>query len=455
MTTSKRKTRTLTARTVEALKPRQAASEPLGYGAGALEAQGRQGGARYFFRYGKPQRRVPLPDYNEQGEPLSLAEARTKARALSARFLELQAEGRDLLETLEAEKRAAEQAREAERLAAEEQRRKAEERGDNPITFGALMGAYIELMEQAGKVSAYDASNTIANHIERHAEPWNKPANELTLDDVLAILEPLTTAGKLTTARKVRAYIRRAYTLGLRARTSAQASAFRRFQISHNPAADSAPIEGANNARHIALSLADLRAVWNRASRPDEPAGPLVRAYLLLGGQRFEQLRRATVADVADERLTLLDSKGKRTQPRRHVVPMLPEVQAAIDEMRGAKLGPFLVTLTQGESGADKSKTGKMVKAMAGRMVKAGEIAEPFTLGALRSTIETQLAAAGVQSDTLAQLQSHGLSGVQWRHYNRHDYHAEKLAALEKLRDLMTQAPATVASLDDKRKAKQ
>lgn len=52
-----------------------------------------------------------MPDYNEQGERLSLADASTKARALSARFLELQAEGRDLLDTMEAEKLATEQAR--------------------------------------------------------------------------------------------------------------------------------------------------------------------------------------------------------------------------------------------------------------------------------------------------------------------------------------------------------
>ena len=449
MPTKKKRTRTrlITVKGLEALKPGKAINETLGQGNGALQARGTSKGPRFFFRYGPEQIRVPLPAFNEQGERLSLDDVRTMARALSARYKALRKDGRDLLQTLEAEQRAAEQAREAEK-------RKAEEQGDKPVTFGALMAAYVEWMEQAGKVSAYDASNTIANHIERHEEQWNKPANELTLDDVLAILEPLTTAGKLTTARKVRAYIRRAYTLGLRARTSAQASAFRRFQIGHNPAADSAPIEGAANARHIALSLADLRAIWKRASRPDEPAGPLVRCYLLMGGQRFEQLRRATVADIADERLTLLDSKGKRTQPRRHVLPILPEAQAAIDEMRGAKLGPFLVTLTQGESGADRSRTGKMVAELAGRMVEAGEISERFTLGALRSTVETQLAAAGVQSDTLAQLQSHGLSGVQWRHYNRHDYHAEKLAALEKLRDLMTRPPAKVTKLQSKRKAK-
>ena len=450
MPTKNKRTRTrlITVKGLEALKPGKAINETLGQGNGALQARGTSKGPRFYFRYGEKQSRVPLPAFNEQGERLSLDDVRTMARTLSARYKALRKEGRDLLQTIEAEQRAAERAREVEQ-------RKAEEQGDKPVTFGALMAVYIEWMEQAGKISTYDVSNAIANHIKRHDEQWNKPANELTLDDVLAILEPLTTAGKLTTARQVRAYIRRAYTLGLRARTSAQASAFRRFQIGHNPAAESAPIEGANNARDVARSLADLRAIWKRASRPDEPAGPLVRAYLLLGGQRFEQLRRATVADIADERLTLRDPKGNRTQARRHVVPILPEAQAAMDEMRGAKLGPFLFTLTHGESGADRSKVGKLVGEMAARMVKAGEIAERFTLGALRSTIESQLAAAGVQSDTMAQLQSHGLSGVQWKHYNRHDYHAEKLAALEKLRDLMTQAPATVASLDEARKAKQ
>ena len=433
MSTKKDRTRTrlITVKGLEALKPGRAINETLGQGNGSLQARGTSKGPRFFFRYGEKQTRVPIPAFNEQGERLSLDEARTMARVLSAREKDLRKEGNDLRETLEAEQR------------------KTEERGDKPVTFGALMTTYIEWMEQAGKVSAYDASNTVPNHIERNEQLWNKPANELTLDDVLEILEPLTTA------RKVRAYIRRAYTLGLRARTSAQASAFRRFQIAHNPVADSAPVEGANNARHIALSLADLRAIWKRASRPDEPAGPLLRAYLLLGGQRFEQLRRATLADIADGRLTLWDSKGRRTQPRRHVVPILPEAEAAIDEMRGAKLGPFLFTLTHGQSGADRKKVGDMVKSMACRMVEAREISEPFTLGALRSTVATQLAAAGVQSDTLAQLLSHGLSGVQWRHYNRHDYHAEKLAALEKLRALMTEAPATVASLDEARKAKQ
>ena len=49
----------------------------------------------------------------------------------------------------------------------------------------------------------------------------------------------------------------------------------------------------------------------------------------------------------------------------------------------------------------------------------------------LRRTCETMLAAMGVSSDVRAHLQSHGLGGVQTRHYDRHSYMDEKRKALE------------------------
>lgn len=50
----------------------------------------------------------------------------------------------------------------------------------------------------------------------------------------------------------------------------------------------------------------------------------------------------------------------------------------------------------------------------------------------LRRTAETHMAALGISSDVRAQIQSHGLGGIQARHYDRHDYMPEKRAALEK-----------------------
>ena len=69
----------------------------------------------------------------------------------------------------------------------------------------------------------------------------------------------------------------------------------------------------------------------------------------------------------------------------------------------------------------------------------------------LRRTAETHMAALGISSDVRAQIQSHGLGGIQARHYDRHDYMPEKQSALalwvQRLKGTAKAAPA-------KRKAK-
>src|SRR5262249_35784072 len=64
-------------------------------------------------------------------------------------------------------------------------------------------------------------------------------------------------------------------------------------------------------------------------------------------------------------------------------------------------------------------------------MVKAKAARAPFTLRDIRRTCETMLAAMGISKDLRAQIQSHGLGGVQDRHYDRHEYMDEKRGALE------------------------
>jgi hypothetical protein len=58
-------------------------------------------------------------------------------------------------------------------------------------------------------------------------------------------------------------------------------------------------------------------------------------------------------------------------------------------------------------------------------------------VGDIRRTVETRLAALGVPQEVRARLQSHGLSGVQARHYDRYTYVAEVRDALLRLFDLL------------------
>ncbi|MFZ3206389.1 MAG: integrase, partial [Pseudomonas sp.] len=69
-------------------------------------------------------------------------------------------------------------------------------------------------------------------------------------------------------------------------------------------------------------------------------------------------------------------------------------------------------------------------------MAEAKELqGAPFTGKVIRATIETRLMKAPyrVSSDVLARLLSHGLGGVQAKHYAHDAMHEEQVEALEKL----------------------
>jgi hypothetical protein len=82
-----------------------------------------------------------------------------------------------------------------------------------------------------------------------------------------------------------------------------------------------------------------------------------------------------------------------------------------------------------------------LVSDLSKAMLDAGEITTPFQMKDIRRTLETTLSRMGVSELHRAQLQSHGLSGVQARHYDKHNYLAEKKSASLKLTAWMQRVP--------------
>ena len=117
--------------------------------------------------------------------------------------------------------------------------------------------------------------------------------------------------------------------------------------------------------------------------------------------------------------------------------------------MQVAGLQDFLFRSPKGGR-IDTGTPGKRVKEISEAMG-----GESFDLRDIRRTAETHLAKIGVIQDIRAQLLSHGISGVQARHYDRHGYEKEKRAALERWEDYLTNGlatPAKVVRLADWRK---
>jgi hypothetical protein len=411
-------------------------TEPGNRGEGALRAKGSPHGPRFYFRYRNSQGRtddLPLGSYDESGSRgLTLAQARKRTAELRTRYL---AGDRDLRAVLDAEQR------EAERRRREAEEAEAARAVADKATLGALLDAYVASLKRDEKASADAVEAAVKRHVKTPwPSLWKLPAASVSVPDLLDVVAKVADEGRLREAAKLRAYIRAAYAAAVRAQQDARSlPALRELRITSNPARDLAPIEGSNNARERALSVAELRAYWKRISALPGAPGAALRFHLLTGAQRIEQLSRLidTDLDTDAETIRLRDTKGRRKKPRIHIVPLIPAAKDALDAM-GPRLSPHLFTVSNGETGASYSAIRSYVLDIADAMLQAEETAATFTPGDLRRSVETRLAAEGVSADVRAHLQSHGLGGVQARHYDRHSYMSEKHAALETLYGLLT-----------------
>ena len=432
----------LDARTVKGLKVGEWARVPIAgkRGGGILEARALAEGVTYYLRITTAGRRERIGL-----GAIGYKEATRRASELSTRY---QQGEHYLADVLKAEQ-------------AERERKHAEAKAASSRTLGALLEAYCAAMEGAGKVSAKDVRRSLHVHVKQAwPELWDKRADVVDLDDLLAVVARVVEAGHLRMAGQIRSYLKAAYNAGIKAGQRANApEALRALRIRSNPAALLATVEpekaneadDENDAKR-ALSLAELRAYWRRIEGMDGIDGAMLRFHLLTGGQRLAQLARATWNDYDRDSATLKlrDGKGKRTKARAHFVPLLPE---ALDDALAMMGNKYVFTATVGKSGVSKHVFAARLSPVVEAMQAAGELeGDPFTAADLRRTVETRLAGAGVSKETRAQVQSHGLSGVQQKHYDMHDYLDEKREALETLHRLCTGTGADVVPI--KRKAR-
>ena len=139
-------------------------------------------------------------------------------------------------------------------------------------------------------------------------------------------------------------------------------------------------------------------------------------------------------ANVLGDRIILLDGKGRPGKPPRlHPVPLISQAVSALLECKPQ--GNYAIS-------TDKGVTHLAATTLSAWAVEATSI-PGFQAKRIRSGVETLLASARVSSDIRGRLQSHGISGVQARHYDGHDYMDEKRHALDTLFSLLDMPQST------------
>lgn len=303
-------------------------------------------------------------------------------------------------------------------------------------TLARLMAVYVAYLQRCGRSKSAADVVSLSKHL---ASISDKPAAAVLTRDLATIQRKLIQAGKGRTANKLRSYVRAAYALVMRAESDATSPAEALDfviigRVEANPAALLAVAKGFNRTVDRVLTDKELYLLLEHA-KDAGIAGLAVRAAVFLGGQRMSQLLRASSKSIQDDFLVLLDPKGKRDTPRKHPLPLEGVAGTLINEAknRANTLGTNLLFSSTGKVQLHLDTVSKYVAIKSKEFIQAGISVTPFTLADLRRTMETRLAGMGVPREVRGYLQSHGLGGIQVRHYERHDYEAEKRKALKLL----------------------
>ncbi|MBB2777970.1 UNVERIFIED_ORG: integrase [Comamonas terrigena] len=300
-------------------------------------------------------------------------------------------------------------------------------------TLEKLLIAYCDLLQDLGKTSHQEARNVLKLHVmQAFPRLAQTPASHVTTEQVADVMRRLVQDGKRRTANKLRSYMRAAYECAKSAKTNPSIPlSFKGFGIASNPVSDTAPDPHGNQADKNPINFGGLQTYWRHIKNLNDYRSALLRFHLATGGQRIAQLVRLTNADVYADHFVLHDPKGRTGQrARTHIVPLTREAKLALEQCRAN--GPLTFT-------SDGGKTHISATTLSGWAQDAARAAGlvNFQAKQIRSGIETLLASAGISSDIRGRLQSHGISGIQNRHYNAYEYMSEKLLALEKLIDLL------------------
>ena len=406
---------------------------------GSLEARKLTAGTMLYWRVtiGGKTERFPIGLYDKSAAIKSLKptakgfsiRAATRAAEVlaEAHHANLDSGGhRGLIEAkAEATRKAAEAEAEAVRVA------EAVKTHEAKFTLKNMLNHYCDHLEVLGRRSHKDARSIFKIHVyDAWPQIATTPANQITGEQVADMMRRVLELGKGRTANKLRSYIRAAYQVALAARSKASVPLhFKDYRVTSNPGAETVPDESENKADKDPLSAEELRTYWQTIKPMTGFVGAVLRLHLLTGGQRIEQLVNLRTTDVTSTSFTLYDGKGRPGKaPRPQTVPLIALAAAALLDCKPQ--GTYALS-------TDGGITHLAATTLSHWAVDAAANIPGFATKRIRSGVETLLASARISTEIRGRLQSHGITGVQARHYDGHDYMEEKRHALDTLFSLL------------------
>jgi integrase len=254
----------------------------------------------------------------------------------------------------------------------------------------------------------------------------SRPIADVTQADIHRLLDELVAQDRHGTAREVRKMMSRLLNY-----------AAEKSLIPASPMAGMKRRDLTLVSSDRVLADDEIRAVWAATGDMAYPFGTLIRA-LLLTGQRRQDWEDARWSEIdAAERWLSIPKERYKVRTRGHIVPLIGPAWALVEGLpRWNGKDPYLFSTTAGEKPSElgtnplrkfRALTLKHLRRL--RDDPEAEL-EHFTPHDFRRTAETRMARLGFNLEVRNAVTGHAQDGLQ-RTYNKHDYLAEKRAALE------------------------
>lgn len=374
-----------------------------------------------YFRYhldGK-QKLIKIGAYRltHRSGGMTLTEIRDKAQALSLRLRHEP----DLRAAMEAD----EALREAERQERIQQFEALKAKQADEAARGSLadlLGDYLAARRtKVGVRQLSEWERVIDNDIP--ATVLSMKCNAVTPAVIERILTPIWSRGAPSQTEKVRALLRAAFQFGLTAEHTIGRSSGKRYALMVNPV-DAVKVDHESQPVERALNDEELRQFWNTIEVTDG-IGPvmalLFKFVIATGGQRIAQVSREPWAsfDVEKRVMRLVDSKGRGSVKRVHLVPLTDRAMDILEEVFEISSGYDWPWTTRGKAPfVVTSFTHAITDWCRSEHAMLNGVRVPrFTPRDLRRTCAQLMQRHGVPDEQSDILQSHGQSGVVGRHY--------------------------------------
>jgi len=311
------------------------------------------------------------------------------------------------------------------------QQEQAEAAEARELTFAVMADRFIERYAKP-KLRPRTVEGYEATLKGRLTQAWrSRPIATISRRDVMSLLDSLEAEGKHGTAKLTLAYLRKF--LGWCAERDA---------IAEVPT-DRIRLNGSLKPRERALSLDELRQVWDAAGKIGGTGGALVKVLILTGQRRHETgvMRWRDLSDI-DGASSLWSIPGDVTKNHRpHDVPLAPTAVAVIRSL--PIIGELVFTTTGSTPWSGFSKLKRQIDEQTARQVAedGSEPVAPWTMHDLRRSLVTGMNDRGIAPPHIIEsvvnhVSGHrgGIAGI----YNKAVYMDERRRALEAWAKLIT-----------------